>query len=938
MLETCNGTTDAGLAWLLERTGADLVLGQEVHLRGQYARRYEKWAARCGWRAFVVDAVKSEARPAVPRASKARNARTDNTGGTLVAARRHVALGPVDGRGSCELVAGRCTIAHWGAAIPGGMVVCSLYLVTGVAAGDRNLGILHKVGNELRTHGRPFIVGGDWQMTAQELIATGWCDLYGAVVVAPPESGVPSCKGFGGQQGRTIDFFVVAKAVVHLVSGCSVVEEASTGRHRPVRLELRGQQQRPWVKVLKVPKAFPKERPVGPTPKGPSWTGLSTELAVNPPRGKEDLQKVYDCWAGLAESELLGLYHVGPLEQGKYRGRGGQPRLVWKRMDKVKSSAYPRTSAEGRGWRWVADRLEDLADLQLAGTERTLETRRHLLTSLRKWRPRDWGAEGQPERVASEEEVADFRGWIRGDVYNDLQGVMEVVLWARGLAAKAHSRFRTAADRTWREWVSKACSGGAGAAHRWTKECHGTPLEVGASPQQLVEDAMSMWQDIWGPTPPMLPLPDADMGAWLPELRAEHLRSAAATFSAKTALGADAWSPRQFMMLGDEALEALACIMGHMERLGAVPVELVLLVMLGKPEGGHRLIGLLTGVVRLWGRARREVAREWERAHDRDYFWAKSGSSAPESGYVQQLRAEIARAKGLQVGSTLLDLVKCYEKVLHWVLIRGAKEYGFPLVIVRLCLAVYAGPRAISAAGCVSREASLGTTIVAGCGFATTLLKVVLIRCFDAAQQAFPEVSYFVYVDDSDLDVEGDRERIETNLPGATRFVIHYLENVLHCPVSRSKSVCLASTSGLRRSLGERLRALGIGIGARGRKLGVDFTTNRRRATAKARARWASVCRRRPAVVALRRAGSRRGAVKVFKAGLMPASLYAAETHGISDTALHRMRSMAAQVGGAGGQGRSLLLTIQGGESGHDHRRRVRVCDHPPQSGPHQML
>ena len=50
--------------------------------------------------------------------------------------------------------------------------------------------------------------------------------------------------------------------------------------------------------------------------------------------------------------------------------------------------------------------------------------------------------------------------------------------------------------------------------------------------------------------------------------------------------------------------------------------------------------------------------------------------------------------------------------------------------------------------------------------------------------------------------------------------------------------------------------------------------------------------------------------MKAFKAGLMPASLYAAETHGISDTALHRMRSMSAQIGGAGGQGRSLLLTM----------------------------
>ena len=104
-----------------------------------------------------------------------------------------------------------------------------------------------------------------------------------------------------------------------------------------------------------------------------------------------------------------------------------------------------------------------------------------MLTSLRKWRLRDWEAEGQLERVASEQEIADFGNWIRGDIYRDLQGVMEVVSWTRELAVKAHSRFRIAADGAWREWVSEACLGGAGAAHRWTKECHGTPLEVGSS-------------------------------------------------------------------------------------------------------------------------------------------------------------------------------------------------------------------------------------------------------------------------------------------------------------------------------------------------------------------------------------------------------------------------------------------------------------------------
>ena len=49
----------------------------------------------------------------------------------------------------------------------------------------------------------------------------------------------------------------------------------------------------------------------------------------------------------------------------------------------------------------------------------------------------------------------------------------------------------------------------------------------------------------------------------------------------------------------------------------------------------------------------------------------------------------------------------------------------------------------------------MGTSIVAGCGFATTLLKVVLLDALDVVTSGFPEVAAYAYVDDIDLAAVG---------------------------------------------------------------------------------------------------------------------------------------------------------------------------------------
>ena len=55
-------------------------------------------------------------------------------------------------------------------------------------------------------------------------------------------------------------------------------------------------------------------------------------------------------------------------------------------------------------------------------------------------------------------------------------------------------------------------------------------------------------------------------------------------------------------------------------------IELVIICLLPKPEGGFRPIGLLPALPRIWMRARRNATLQWERRNDRAYLYAGEGN------------------------------------------------------------------------------------------------------------------------------------------------------------------------------------------------------------------------------------------------------------------------------------------------------------------------
>ena len=167
---------------------------------------------------------------------------------------------------------------------------------------------------------------------------------------------------------------------------------------------------------------------------------------------------------------------------------------------------------------------------------------------------------------------------------------------------------------------------------------------------------------------------DEECESELPKLGAETLRPASRTFPLKTGLGADSWHPRAFSLMSDHALDELGALLEAIEKFGVLPVALLLLVFLPKKDGGHRPIGLIVGLLRLWARARKLEATRWEEENQRDFFWAGKGKSATDSVHHQTVRAEAALADKRENASVLLDMVKCYEKIRHIVLRPGLKS------------------------------------------------------------------------------------------------------------------------------------------------------------------------------------------------------------------------------------------------------------------------
>ena len=137
--------------------------------------------------------------------------------------------------------------------------------------------------------------------------------------------------------------------------------------------------------------------------------------------------------------------------------------------------------------------------------------------------------------------------------------------------------------------------------------------------------------------------------------------------NSSTAIGQDGMSIGMLKEAPREALEVLADILGDVLSSPSLPVGWMspVVCLIPKPGGGRRPIGLLPSMVRLWMRIRLDVARSWQSAYDRPFFYAGPKKGAKVASWKQAARAELAATGSfMEWACGLLDLVKAYILVL----------------------------------------------------------------------------------------------------------------------------------------------------------------------------------------------------------------------------------------------------------------------------------
>ena len=592
-----------------------------------------------------------------------------------------------------------------------------------------------------------------------------------------------------------------------------------------------------------------------------------------------------------------------------------------------------------RAYRWLADRARELANACRRVAQGKGQHGRPQLNALIKHVQQD-----QPEEAALHAETAASHvqlctavealgqtleaqspEWeaLRefADLFNEKAEAYDDVAKAKEGPETAESKKR------WKEWVQTQLDSGAGALHRWSK----VPVEwrpttalseegrVTADPMGLLKAQEALWSDVWKAksTPQAQPLRRQEP---LPLLKPEEIRSAALGFKATTAMSVDGFHVRHLALLSDDALEVLARLVHAMESVGRVPPQLrtVMVILLEKPAGGFRPIGIFSAVYRVWGKARRPYCVEWEAKNQRDYYASGKGKSPTDAVWRQALLAETTVTDSDQVAASVLwDVSKFYEQFRHdWLRERAARAH-FPAALLELSLHMYSCARHLVLGGLVATALYPSQGVIAGCHNATTLVRVYTLQPFDDLRDRCGTVRFDFYIDDLTTTHVGSREQVVMSLAKATGELKKVVEDELGAQVASDKSGVVASDNRTLEALRHRLGDLAGPKVKSAKNLGVDYTAGRpRRAqgpqSARAKRIRAAKERRHRLQRLAKAAGWR--AYRIATAGVLPSATYGAEVNGISNYELLSVRRACASALRPAAPGRSLdaVLLVHG--------------------------
>eukprot|EP00969_Alexandrium_andersonii_P348178 15395888-Alexandrium_andersonii.AAC.1 len=567
----------------LHDTAADVVLLQELRVRGDALLAAQREAARSGWSLAAEPARATEA--------------GSTSAGVGVAVRSHLGLCQPEGLAGHDACQGRVIVSHLGAVCSGGIFLVSAYFWCNEGTSQRNLAILQAVAQMVRQLHGPWVMAGDFNFSPSVLEGTGWLALVRGAIVA---TGQATCKGAAED-----DYFVVDARLRGAVVGVALVNDTGSRPHSAVRLWLKGRPRADTVRVLVAPARAEAVLPQGCLPQnaGDGWGALA-ELDCLKEASREDLNRDYVAWVTKVEEQLSDVAGFSQQQRAAFCRRAVGPVFAVRSALGSPGSCSRRVSAITVAWRTVAGWLTDIAQALGAGAHAQVVARARRAQWLflaYSWAHLGDGAHAEAFRAWAR--MAASRGWRDRVWVNWLRATAELI------AKRAVAYDCKRSDAAWASWLRDGPCKSLGRHHRLTRVASGwVPSPVASeradggpdddlegdavvsqqeldtaeafttavpmSLQAVVDAEARSWGQEWGADRPRADIRwpvDWSSRSPLPELGVEAVKMAAATFPAATGLGWDKLHPRAVCRCAEGAIAALVRLFVLAELLGEWP-------------------------------------------------------------------------------------------------------------------------------------------------------------------------------------------------------------------------------------------------------------------------------------------------------------------------------------------------------------------------------
>ena len=786
----------------------------------------------------------------------------------------------------------------------------AIFNVYGCPDGNQELNrrMIGKVAQQAAAWGKPFLVGGDFNMLPGEVQGILKEQAIPAQVNAPSGATCVTTKAC-----RTIDMFVVSHRLSAIgTSPAKTKHSGGVKTHTPVGTVVKTRQAKAQVTIHKRPKGCkddPTMRPwatfdytvaakkieelcedLGLAGAGPRMTKYPAEEWV------KKLEAAYEAWHEEMAEELKHIYA---------QEEGPQKRLTFHRCslgDLCGGSLKAKRGTPSVALGYMKDRVREL----LAHKEEEDSGRQQLDGDmLRRWVRHDKikDIKHHLHENPHEDKVESFRSaidkWTEQGAENcshdELDDLHKALREAHDEQVKVEHKLQAT---EWQVYVEEALTTKVAAGFRLAHiaELEDTPKVLGKEGfstglRNILDEETRKWKELWEVGTGENSFEDELLRQevkMMPPLSAEEIRAAAMSFKKFTS-NIEGCSPRQVGQLSTSCLEVLAKIFYSCECLGLYPrvLEQKLVKLLVKKDGGTRPIMLFRTLYRIHAKARGEIARRWEAREAA----GPSFNNSPQRRigdvvYRQAVRNAIAEAEGRHIVEVCWDFKKAFEHVQRPLLWQKAKQQGYPLALLRMSLRSYGWERRIlTEHNVVSGPLKARRGIAAGSAFAIYELKVYCME-FTKITQRIPGATLSLHVDDTIVRVEGaDREGVTEMLAKVVERAQEELK-VIKMPLATDKEAVLATDEGLRK---EAIRVLGStkqkDNAGHVVKLGVDYNISKTRGPLFCRKRLRFTVFRKKASK-LKKILQKRAYGRIMQAGLITGVMYGAE---ISDYTTREM-------------------------------------------------